>query len=113
MKLTLEQLIDARNALEGHHGTITIEDLSEEFESEDAAAESLKLDIRDALQRDDMRRESSIKLAIISELFKVRNSLEEDEDEHLDWYDLIDNMVSEDEIIEDLKYDIERLKNRK
>lgn len=56
MKLTLEQLIAARNALEGAHETITMEDIAEEFESEDEAAESLKLDIRDALLRDDIRR---------------------------------------------------------
>lgn len=56
MKLTLEQLIAARNALEGPYEAISMEDIAEEFKSEDEAAESLKLDIRDALLRDDIRR---------------------------------------------------------
>ena len=56
MKLTLEQLIAARNALESPFERITMEDIAEEFKCEDEAAESLKLDIRDALLRDDIRR---------------------------------------------------------
>ena len=109
MKLTLEQLIAARNALEGAHETITMEDITEEFESEDEAAESLKLDIRDALLRDDIRRERETKMEKIGDLFNIYNSLIEDEEEHLDWYHLMDVMDNEDEVIESLTEEIAKL----
>ena len=109
MKLTLEQLIAARNAREGAHETITMEDITEEFESEDEAAESLKLDIRDALLRDDIRRERETKMEKIGDLFNIYNSLIEDEEEHLDWYHLMDVMDNEDEVIESLTEEIAKL----
>lgn len=110
MKLTLEQLIAARNALEGAHETITMEDIAEEFESEDEAAESLKLDIQDALLRDDIRRERETKMEKIGDLFNIYNSLIEDEEEHLDWYHLMDVMDNEDEVIESLTEEIAKLR---
>lgn len=113
MKLTLEQLIAARNALEGPYETITMEDIAEEFKSEDEAAESLKLDIRDALLRDDIRRGQVNKLEKIGDLFRLYNSLVEDEEEHLDWYHLMDVMDNEDEVIESLTEEIAKLKNSK
>ena len=113
MKLTLEQLIAARNALESPFEKITMVDLLEEFTDLREAAESLKLDIRDALLRDDIRRERETKLDKISDLFNVYNSLIEDEEEYLDWYHLMDEMDDPDDLIESLTEEIAKLKNSK
>ena len=109
MKLTLEQLIAARNALESPFEKITMVDLLEEFTDLREAAESLKLDIRDALLRDDIRRERETKMEKIGDLFNIYNSLIEDEEEHLDWYHLMDVMDNEDEVIESLTEEIAKL----
>lgn len=112
MKLTLEQLIAARNALDGPFEIITMEDVLEEFADLREAAESLKLDIRDSLLRDDIRRERETKLDVIHDLHNAINALIEDEEEHLDWYHLMDSMDDEDQLIDELKEHLESMRNQ-
>lgn len=57
---------------------------------------------------DDLKR----KREILSDLIQEHNDLIEDEDEHLDWYHVLDVMDTEDEAIEVLKEEIEKLKNK-
>lgn len=57
---------------------------------------------------DDLKR----KREILSDLVQEHNDLIEDEDEHLDWYHILDVMDTEDEAIEVLKEEIEKLKSK-
>lgn len=51
------------------------------------------------------------KLEQISDLFNTYNSLIEDEEEHLDWYHLMDEMDDPDDLIESLTEEITKLRN--
>ena len=53
------------------------------------------------------------KREILSDLVQEHNDLIEDEDEHLDWYHVLDVMDNEDEAIEVLTEEIAKLKKNK
>lgn len=58
MILTVQQLLEARNAIVEPYERVNLEILMDEFESEDEAIESLKIEIRDLLLIDDIKRQS-------------------------------------------------------
>ena len=58
MILTVQQLLEARNAIVEPYERANLEILMDEFDSEDEAIESLKIEIRDLLLIDDIKRQS-------------------------------------------------------
>lgn len=58
MILSVQQLLDARNAIVEPYERVNMEILMEEYDSEDEAIESLKSEIRDLLLIDDIKRQS-------------------------------------------------------